>query len=91
MQQLRRNFDLGVSQTDNSEVFGSISSESEGIRYIKRMTRLLVRERAAYYIPYFYINSAFRLVGYKLGKGYKKLPERLILACTMNRNYWRHR
>ena len=91
MQQLHRNFDLGVSQTDNSEVFGSISSESEGIRYIKRMTRLLVREGAAYYIPYFYINSAFRLVGYKLGKGYKKLPERLVLACTMNRNYWRHR
>lgn len=91
MQQLRRNFDLGVSQADNSEVFGSVSSESEGIRYIKRMTRLLVREGAAYYIPYFYINSAFRLAGYRLGKGYKKLPERLVLACTMNRNYWRHR
>ena len=91
MQQFHRNFDLGVSQTDNPEVFGNISSESEGLKYIKKMTRLLLREGAAYYIPYFYINSAFRLAGYRLGKAYKKLPGRMVLACTMNRNYWRHR
>lgn len=91
MQQFHRNFDLGVSQTDNPEVFESISSESEGVRYIKNMTKLLIKEGAAYYIPYFYINSAFRLVGYKMGKGYKKLPEYIVLACSMNRNYWRHR
>lgn len=89
MQQFHRNFDLGVSQADNKDVFGSISSESEGLRYIIRMTKLLAKNKSAYYIPYFYINSAFRLAGYKLGKSYKKLPERIVMACTMNRNYWR--
>ncbi len=91
MQQFHRNFDLGVSQTDNPEVFSSVSSESEGLRYIKRMTSLLIQEKAAYYIPYFYINSFFRLAGYKLGRAYKKLPRRMVMACTMNQNYWRHR
>lgn len=89
MDQLHRNFDLGVSQTDNPEIFGCVSSESEGVRYIKRMTGLLFKNGAWYYIPYFYINSAFRLVGYKLGKGYKKLPKWLVRACSMNVNYWR--
>lgn len=90
-QQFHRNFDLGVSQTDNPDVFESVSSESEGLKYIKKMTSLLIHERAAYYIPYFYINSFFRLAGYKLGRAYKKLPRKFVLACTMNQNYWRHR
>ena len=89
MQQFHRNFDLGVSQADNQDVFGNISSESEGMKYIRRMTSLLVKKHAAYYIPYFYINSAFRLAGYKLGRAYRRLPERIVMACTMNRNYWR--
>ena len=89
MQQFHRNFDLGVSQADHYEVFGNISSESEGAAYVRRMTRLLIKEHAAYYIPYFYVNSAFRLVGYKLGKAYKKLPHCLVMVCTMNKNYWR--
>ncbi len=90
-QQFHRNFDLGVSQTDNPDVFESVSSESEGLKYIKKMTSLLIHERAAYYIPYFYINSFFRFAGYKLGRAYKKLPRKFVLACTMNQNYWRHR
>ena len=89
MQQFHRNFDLGVSQADNPEVFADISSESEGIRYIFKMTSLLIRNKAAYYIPYFYINSVFRLAGYKLGKAYRRLPESFVRACTMNKNYWR--
>lgn len=89
MQQFHRNFDLGVSQADNPEVFANISSESEGARYIFKMTSLLIRNKAAYYIPYFYINSVFRLAGYKLGKAYRRLPESFVMACTMNKNYWR--
>ena len=89
VQQFHRNFDLGVSQADNPEVFANISSESEGARYIFKMTSLLIRNKAAYYIPYFYINSVFRLAGYKLGKAYRRLPESFVMACTMNKNYWR--
>lgn len=43
MQQFHRNFDLGVSQADNQDVFGNISSESEGMKYIRQMTSLLVK------------------------------------------------
>ena len=35
LEQLRRNFDLAVSQADHPEVFAGISSEGEGIRLVK--------------------------------------------------------
>lgn len=89
MQQFHRNFDLGVSQADNPQVFNHVSSESEGVKYVKRIVGLLIKEKAAFYIPYFFINSAFRLLGYKLGKNYKKLPGWLVKMCSMNVNYWR--
>ena len=34
MQQLRRNFDLGVSQAEHPEIFGEVKSESEGKRLV---------------------------------------------------------
>lgn len=89
MQQLHRNFDLGVSQTDNPQTFSGISSESEGVKFLLRLSKLLIKGGRIYDIPYLYINSAFRLLGYKLGRNYKRLPMWLVRKCSMNRNYWR--
>ena len=44
MEQLRRNFDLGVSQADHPEVFAGVPSESEGIKLVKQ-TIAHLRER----------------------------------------------
>ena len=87
-QQFHRNFDLGVSQADNPQVFAVVSSESEGLKFIKKMTALLFKEGKGYYVPYFYINSAFRLLGYKLGKNYKRLPLKMVKKFSMDRAYW---
>lgn len=87
-QQFHRNFDLGVSQADHPEVFDGISSESEGIRMIKKIVHQLKQEGAAKeIIPYIYI-SGCKFIGYRLGKNYKKLPQWLILKCTMSPQYW---
>lgn len=32
--------------------------------------------------------SAGKLLGYKLGQRYERLPRKLVLACTMNREFW---
>ena len=47
MQQLRRNFDLGVSQADHPEVFAGLPSEGEGIRLVKETAVWLAGERKA--------------------------------------------
>ena len=88
MQQFHRNFDLAVSQAMHPEVFGDVSSESEGKSYAKSAYLYFKQEkRALYFIP-FALTCAFRLAGYKLGKNYKKLTHRQILKFTGNKNFF---
>ena len=88
-QQLRRNFDLGVSQAQHPEVFGGIASESEGKRLVKEAWRYLRRHKRLYRFPGFCIQCGFKYAGYLLGKNYSRLPRRWVLALTDNKEYWR--
>lgn len=89
MQQLHRNFDLGVSQADHPEIFANVVSESEGKKLVKKTTKYLWEQHKAYRIPHFYMQCACKYAGYFLGKYYKKLPKKWILALTSNREYWK--
>lgn len=88
MQQLRRNFDLAVSQRDNPEVFEGIRSEAEGIKLVKQTAGYLISIKRPLLIFNLIIKSGFKFLGYRLGKAYKRLPRRVILFCTMNKEYW---
>ena len=88
MQQFRRNFDLGVSQARHPEVFGTVRSESEGMRMVKAATKYLRKNHMRREIPYFYLQCAYKYAGYLLGKHYRRLPGRVVLFCTANRDYW---
>ena len=91
MQQFHRNFDLGVSQAEHPEVFEGVPSEGEGIRLVKKSMAYLVRTGHIWMIPGLFFQSAAKYAGYFLGKRYRKLPENLILACTMSPDYWKKR
>lgn len=90
MQQLRRNFDLAVSQADHPEVFGGLKSEGEGIRMVKQTARYLRKHKKWYLLPELVLQSGCKYTGYLLGKHYKKLPGHLIRRLTMNQTYWNH-
>lgn len=87
-QQFRRNFDLAVSQADHPEIFADISSESEGIRLVKKTASYLMQEKKPWLIPDLILASGFKFLGYKAGQNYKKLPKILIRKFTMNPSYW---
>ncbi len=89
MQQLRRNFDLAVSQADNPEAFAGIKSESEGKKMVKEVTKLLFSSRKIGLLFYFYMQCFFKYTGYLLGKNYKHLPKKMILYFTMSQSYWK--
>ena len=89
MEQLKRNFDLGVSQAQNPDVFAGVSSESEGMKLVKSATKILLKKGKWYMIPGFYAQCGFKLTGYKLGKNYAKLPEWVIMCLTSNKSYWK--
>ena len=88
-QQFTRNFDLAVSQKDNPDVFEGIRSEGEGIRLVKKTAGYLAAHGKSYLIPQLIYMSGCKYLGYLAGKQYKKLPRRVILAVTMNKNYWK--
>jgi len=87
-EQFRRNFDIGVSQAEHPEIFESVLSESEGIKLVRQTASFLKKEGEGRLILPMYITSIYKLIGYKLGKNYKKLSFRRILKYTMNKDYW---
>ncbi len=88
MQQFRRNFDLGVSQTDFPEIFGGFVSEGEGIAMVRDNAGHLIRGGHILEVGYLFLQSAARYAGYRMGKSYRSLPGSVILGCTMNPEYW---
>lgn len=88
IQQLRRNFDLGVSQAEHPEVFGACKSEAEGKRLVKTAYQYLKSKKRLYRFPGFCVQCCFKYAGYLLGKHYTLLPGGLILRLTGNREYW---
>lgn len=89
MQQLQRNFDLGVSQAEHPEVFAGISSQSEGISLVKKTIRHLKDTKQKRLIPYLIVSSGFKYIGYQLGIHYKHLPHNMIVKCSSNKLYWK--
>ncbi len=87
-QQFGRNFDIGVSQAQHPEVFGGLSSESEGKKMVKAASAYLRKRQMSRKLPYFYAQCAGKYLGYLLGKHYRMLPRWLVLKCTTNREYW---
>lgn len=88
MQQFRRNFDLGVSQTEYASVFSSVSSVSEGKKYVKEALEYLKKQGKSAKIPYFILQSGCKFLGYQLGKRYRMLPDRMVYFCSSNKEYW---
>ena len=88
MEQLHRNFDLGVSQADHPEVFEEVPSESEGIKSVKAAAGYLKENGLWKWMPYLIMQSGFKYIGYRLGKMYKRLPKKCIMKLTMNKEYW---
>lgn len=88
MQQLHRNFDLGVSQADHPEVFKGVPSEGEGIRLVKQTAAYLISRKKYLELPGLIVNSGFKYIGYRLGKAYRHLPKGAVRRLTTDPDYW---
>ena len=89
VRQLKRNFDLGVSQAQYSQLFSRYPSEGEGIRLVARCAAYLVRSGHAAELVPLVADSACKYLGYRLGRNWDRLPRRAVLMLTDNPSYWR--
>lgn len=87
-EQLKRNFDLGVSQADHPEVFAGVSSGTEGKKLVKQTAVYLKKSGNGKYIFRLFMQSGCKYLGYLLGKNYRKLPGRVVQGLTTNRTFW---
>ena len=60
----------------------------EGIRLVKKSLAYLTKTGHIWLIPQLIWQSGMKYAGYFLGKRYKKLPRKVVLACTMSPYYW---
>jgi len=88
-QQFKRNFDLAVSQAQHPEVFGKVSSKSEGVKYVKMAFTYFRKQQKGHKIVSFIITCVYKYMGYKLGYRYRTLSKQFIMKCTMNPHYWK--
>ena len=90
-EQFHRNFDNGVSQAQHPEIFDGVSSESEGMKLVKKTVSHLCGIGKPWLVPGLIVDCGARYAGFFLGKHYRSLPAGLVLRCSMNRDYWKKR
>ena len=88
MQQLRRNFDNGVSHAVNSRLFDEVPAYGEGMSLVRKTAWYLITHGEAAQCPKLVWLSACKLIGFTLGKNYYKLPKSVIKKLTSNQDYW---
>lgn len=89
IEQLKRNFDLGVSHAEHPEIFGDVKSEGEGVKLIKETSLYLCKKAMPFLVFKLLYQSACKYAGYLSGKNYMKLPRGLVLKLTNNAAYFK--
>lgn len=88
LEQLKRNFDNGVSQRMNREIFDNVPSEGEGVKMIIDTAKRLLTSGYWYLLPKLVIKSGCKYIGFKLGKNYDKLTPGLVQKLTSDKRFW---
>lgn len=88
-EEFKRYFDTGVFHCEQPWIrqeFGGAGGE--GLKYIKSEIRYLLKN-APFWIPRSLVTNAMKLLGYKLGQNYKKIPDKLVKNLSMHKGYWK--
>lgn len=87
-EEFRRYFDIGVFHACEPWIQQQLGGAAgEGGRFVKSELCYLW-QRAPLWIPRALLTTACKLVGYKLGKAYQKLPKSWLPAFSMYKSYW---
>jgi len=91
LEEFRRYFDIGVFQADHpwiGETFGA--AEGEGLRFVRSEARYLLAQ-APLWLPRACLHNALKILGYRLGRHYQRLPASWLPRLSMQPRYWKRR
>lgn len=87
-QQFKRYFDNGVSMRCNAWILPYASATKSGSQLVKKQLKGLRAAGQLWLAPRLIIESAAKLIGYKLGMNFHRLPKRLCRWFSMHRLIW---
>lgn len=85
----KRNFDIGAVHKMYDSIFGTLSSEKEGIRLVAQTALYLIRKRKVFLLPRLFALSGTKYLAYQAGKHYNRLPEKLRIRWSWDSDFWR--
>lgn len=88
LQQFKRNFDIGVAFMENRMYLKEVSSESEGLKFIKEAIKFLLKNNKFYLIPSLILESGFKFIGYRMGTHHNKMPKSIVKRISMHSFYF---
>ena len=88
-EELRRSFDIGVLHSREKWLLDTYgNAEGVGVHYVRSALGTLFREKHILPIPDCLLRSGVKLIGYKLGRAYTKIPATWLPILSMNRLWW---
>lgn len=88
-EELRRSFDIGVLHSREKWLLDTYGkAEGVGVQYVRSALTSLFRGGHPLLIPDCLLRSGVKLLGYKLGRAYTKIPATLLPVLSMNRLWW---
>lgn len=87
-QQFSRNFDIGVSQSEKREIFDSIPTSKEGMKFVKNISFRLIKGFHLVELISFIVQCTYRYMGFKKGYKYEKLSVDDCIKYASNKNYF---
>lgn len=88
LQEFKRYFDIGVFHARESWILESFGKpEGEGKRFVLSELRYLA-DKAPWRIPESLVRTAFKYLGYRLGRAEGGLPLNVKRSLSMHRHYW---
>lgn len=85
----RRYFDIGVLHSQAGFIMNQFGGpRGEGLKYFTSLFKYLFPQHILY-IPQACIQSFLKLIFYKLGLNYSKLPKRILSSLSSQPSFWR--
>ena len=88
VQEMQRYFDFGVVHSQLHVLLQRFGAwEGEGLRFVAAELRYMARH-ALWLLPQVLVRNAVKYVGYRLGRGFKRLPHFWRKRLSMTKGYW---
>lgn len=90
MQEFRRNFDIGLFRREYESIFKVAGkAECRGIQFFRKLRKALSKEFPVL-IPYAYIQTGFKWLGYRLGRASYGAPTWWKRSFSSQSFYWKN-